>query len=277
MTKTEDNFWNRPLAFSYEWRDAIKIALISAFLVSAIMVFLQPFDTFLASFQLKSLKLAGYGLVVVLPILLLHPLQRWWYRKSQYRWHLIQESTVLLLLLGFFSLGGFIYHRLIFVSPLVLDFSRFWAFTQVLALPFVPFLLPVLVILRQRYGVIRTASAAPRAKLLRIEGDNSSDQLELAANRFIAVEAQENYVRIYYLDEVGQLQQELLRSTFRNVIRQLPMAQQVHRSYGVQLAFAKKLKGNSRKRSLEVEHLNFEVPVSRKYFETLRDQLQNRP
>lgn len=58
MTKTADKFWNRPLTFSYGWRDTIKIALISAFLVSAIMVFLQPFDTFSSSFRLKSVKLA---------------------------------------------------------------------------------------------------------------------------------------------------------------------------------------------------------------------------
>lgn len=268
---------NKQIAFTYSWKDTFKIALIAGVMILFIMVFLQPFDTFQSNIQFKFIRLSGYSFTIIVPILLLHFAERYWYEKQNYRWTFLNEVISLVSIFALTSISSYFYHNLAFSGDVIsLPYSaRFFIYY---CIPFIPLFLPLLSYFRFTFGkVIIVGSEKSRNDELEIAGDNKDEKISLPMNRFIYAEAQQNYVDIYFLNSDNKIEKEIIRSTFSNIVDQIPEAYQVHRSYLINPDFLSQITGNSRKRLIELKGVEYQIPVSQKYYQAIEKHLQSRP
>ncbi|MEN2280905.1 LytTR family DNA-binding domain-containing protein [Algoriphagus sp. SE2] len=268
---------SKKIAFTYGWSDQIKVAVICGFAIAFIMIFLQPFDTFQSEFKFKALKLTGYALPVIVPILFIHIFERFYFKKRNNTWILRDEIISITATIILIATAAYGYHAFVF-SEAVFSKKIFFQFSLNYSLPFVPILVPLLIYLRFRFGSFTiTAKERGGGIIYDIKGNNQEDNLTIASEKFLYAEAQQNYVDIFYLNNESHIQKEMVRSTFSKIVEQLTEAQQVHRSFVVNLKRIKTMKGNSRKKRIVLDGIENEVPVSNKYIESLEDYLKNRP
>ena len=215
--------FNRVIAFTDTWWHTALIALIVGVLIAFLMVFLQPFDTYGSIIAYKSLKLAGYSLAAMIPILLIHPLERVWYRLRKQQWRLFNEILVLVGVMIGVSLLAYLYHAFLFAEGLLSLLGAGQFFVH-LTLPFAPILLPLLVYLRYRFGKIVLVEAKQGSTAIQIQGFNQGEELAILPSQFVYAQSQQNYVEVHYLDEERQMQKKLIRSTLGHLMMQLPNA-----------------------------------------------------
>lgn len=261
---------NRPIAYTMSWSHTMVIGTILGAGLSVVLVFLQPFDTAQYDIDYKMLRLWGYGLCCLIPVLLLHPLENALYTAQKNKWYLLNELGYVIISLLFIFTACYFYNT--FVVNTNLDFSiRGWRYFMIhYGVPFMPILGPIWLYFRNRFGKIRLPEEdMQEEKQISIQGDNKSESLVISTSHFIYAQAQQNYVTIYYLKE-DTVAQKMMRSTLSNLQKQLPDAWQVHRSFLVNLAYIQSISGNSRKRIIHLTVAPDAIPISQKYYEALQ-------
>ncbi|GGG97589.1 hypothetical protein GCM10011416_14510 [Polaribacter pacificus] len=132
--------------------------------------------------------------------------------------------------------------------------------------------------MRSKYGLIEvpisTKEQPKKMKSITIVGNNKSESLTIFESDFIFARAQQNYVDVYFNTETG-MQQETFRSTLSNIMKQLPKAWQVHRSYLVNLDYLQTVEGNARKRFIRISLTDETIPISQVYYKALTKRLSN--
>lgn len=267
---------NRSIAFTASWKYTVLIALILGALISFIMIFLQPFDTYQHNPPNKNLLLSGYSLCIAIPILLLHIPELFWYKHQNSRWYLFNELLFIFLGMTFMTILAFVYNTKV-VNEYPITWGYLWDWLLTFGLPFVPFLLPVWAYLRFKFSDVTISSATSGTSTIIITGENINEQLRFTQEQFIFAQAQSNYVDVYLLTKDQEAEKHVLRSTLSGLVNQIPFAEQVHRSYLVNPEHILSLEGNTRKGSAVLNHINESVPVSPKHFKGLKTYLQNRP
>lgn len=264
---------NKTIAYAKSWKSTLKIAVILGVFIVVLLIFLGPFGTATDDFSYKNLKLSGYALCLISPILLVHFLENRIYKVQNNRWYVLNE--VFYVTLSFFLIlsFSFLYHYLAISENNTLSASNLWGFIKYFGLPFVPILIPLWLYLRSKFGTIEILdSKRLKSKPITISGDNKSESFNLLDSDFIFAQAQQNYVVIHFNSEDG-IQQKMIRSTLSNLGKQLPNAWQVHRSYLVNLDYLKSVEGNARKRFLTLTIVEDDIPVSQKYYHALKNKL----
>lgn len=268
--------FNRKIAFTYSWWYSFLIGSIIGALLASILIFLQPFDTYSSEMPYKNLRLAGYAICIILPILLIHFFENYWYKQQSEAWFLWNEVIILSILLSATIISSYFYNVYL-INKLTPTWENGWDFFVHFGLPLAIFLLPIWIYLRFSFGEVNVKENSPGSELLTIKGDNTEDELTLTFSDFVLARSQQNYVDLYYLDQEQQVRKKVIRSTLANLSEQLPQAYRIHRSYLVNLSFVRSVEGNARKRFLEVNHMNEQVPVSQKYYNAIREHLQIHP
>lgn len=252
--------------------------------ISLILIFLQPFNTDKSTISYKNLRLAGYALAILIPILALHPLENYIYKVQKRRWYPINEILYALLNLFVMLSVSYLYKWVVMDDMQGLSWNGWKGFMSYAGIPFIPILGPLWIYFRMRLGTIQLATSHEEDnKQIVLRGTNKYDELILKADSFVYARAQQNYVIIVFVQD-DIVKEEMLRATLTIIKKQLPHAHQVHRSYLVNLKFLEAVKGNSRKREMVFTLPLEPIPISQKYFEALRNKLldssqkkQNRP
>lgn len=266
---------NRAIPYTYSWKLTLVIGSIVGAMLSMLLIFLQPFDTGEAKLNYKMLKLAGYSLCFLIPILVMHPVENTLFKRQKYRWYILNElGYIIVCLLLVFTTCYF--YNVYIVNEEILSSLKGWQYFMIYyGLPFMPFLGPVWLYFRNRFGIITLPEATTQEEIhITIVGENKKEGLTISVTNFVYAQAQQNYVAIYYLDQ-EELQKKMIRSTLSNIQKQLPDAWQVHRSYLVNLAYLKTISGNNRKRELFLTEVSEAIPVSQKYYEALQKRDAN--
>ncbi|MEP2936281.1 MAG: LytTR family DNA-binding domain-containing protein [Gilvibacter sp.] len=266
-------WWNKIIAYTTSYKKTLIVGLILGACLPIIILFLAPFDSEQYDASYKTLRISGYGLTILVGVLLLHSLENLWYRRQNCRWTITSE--LLFVLPGFLILVSLccLYNFYIINSLSGFTVGYYLSFMKNFGLPFAPLLLPLWLYLRANFGEINLGSTASNAsKQVVIYGDNKSEQLILEEASFVFAQAQQNYVTIYHVKN-NELQSAVLRSTLYKIHQQLPQAWQIHRSYLVNLAHITTVTGNSRKRELELGHFNKTIPLSQKYYVAIKKHL----
>ncbi|MBL7471433.1 LytTR family DNA-binding domain-containing protein [Robertkochia sediminum] len=267
---------NRSIAFTASWKYTFLIALILGALISFILIFLQPFDTYQHNISNKNLLLSGYGLCIAIPVLLIHFPELFWYRSQRSKWYLFNELLILAVGLLLITALCFVYNNVV-INGYPVTWAYFWEWLMTFGLPFVPFIMPVWIYLRFRFsGVTIAQDIADMAPII-IEGENVNEQLQFTPEQFIFAQVQSNYVDIYLLNDQKKAEKHVLRSTLSALVDQIPHAEQVHRSYLVNPQYITSLEGNTRKGAAVLQHIADPIPVSPKHFKGLKSYLQDRP
>jgi DNA-binding LytR/AlgR family response regulator len=101
-----------------------------------------------------------------------------------------------------------------------------------------------------------------------LENTKGKAVFDLPFESLICFEANDNYINIFFIDSKQQLQKRLERMSMKKVEELLNHSDssflRVHKSYVVNKLFIKEIKGKSQAYRILLEHLDFEIPVSRR-------------
>lgn len=265
---------NKRIVFSKSWLQTILIGVVLAAILVFVLIFLQPFDTYYHEAPNKNLMLAGYGPCVFFPLLLVHLMERFTYRLQSKKWFLWNEALFIVLALTLMISACYLYNYL-YVNQLPLSIKSWWSFMRGIGFPFVIIMAPFWIYMRARYGIIEKQEVTAEQKEVVVSGQNKNESFRLSPQDFIYAQSQQNYAVIYYQTEDAQVDKKMIRITLAQLNDQIPTAIQVHRSYLVNLGFLKEIKGNARKRFIELNAVLEPIPLSQKYYKNLKNQLSN--
>ncbi|WP_128547124.1 LytR/AlgR family response regulator transcription factor [Larkinella soli] len=123
----------------------------------------------------------------------------------------------------------------------------------------------------------------PGAPMLTLTAENEKDVLRIAASDLLFIESSDNYCTVYFLKD-HQAAKTLLRSSLSRLETQLGSDPAVraalvrcHRSFVVNLNQVEKVTGNAQGYKLHLLQGTFQIPVARKYNETLVSRLKTLP
>lgn len=267
---------NRAIAYTASWLNTFFLSCILAIIIVFILIFLEPFDSYSNDIPYKNLKLFGYGLCVIIPILILHFFEEYWFKKSNGKWFLFQE--LLILIIGFFFISIFSYfYNTYIVNDLSINTNYMLQWTKEFGAPFIPIFMPLWIYLRFRFSkIVIKPLRLKNQPIVNIKGNNQDEELSFFEEDFVMARAQSNYVDIYYIDN-GNLTKKMIRMTLSKLIINIPSAQHIHRSYLVNPLKIESISGNTRKGIISMISLNESIPISPKHFLAVKKYLQNRP
>lgn len=263
----------------------VKHSLLILSIITFILYVFQPFGTAEDnSIAHEFLFLAGYGIIGGLSYGLLffwlRPERLWQKPKTS----LYAEGALLLLYLLLTSSLSYVYFTY-WLQPGTLSFLNWYYFLN-FVIPVA--LLPLAYIYYDRYKLYQqflrkktTSSPIQKSKQekIRLQGNNRTDNIFLAADSLLYLQAQENYVQVVWQEEEAT-EQTLLRASLGQLEDQLREFDivRVHRSFLANLNKVQKVNKRSAGLMLQFTPETKTVPVSRKYAEAVTAWVQeNRP
>ena len=266
------------------WKQHLIIAfLFGVFTFMEIWLY-QPFDTSEYHASGKNVFLSGYGVVVTLSYILSYAVPLILYLKiyGQKKWNWFKESGVLVLFLAVTAFLTRIYHHQYFGHT---DYS-FTSFLYWLQGTFIlGFFLFVLLFLwkwhkTKKLGFFKNGTEkASTVDLLTLYGSNKKNQpIQIKASELIYLRSEKNYIELF-CHKKEEIKKHILRNTLENMQKQLSGNEfiRIHRSYLINKNYAVKLfTRRSMYFILITEPKKIELPVSRKYLDTVRSILQAR-
>lgn len=240
----------------------IWISSIIAGQIWFIILFLEPSGTDQYEASYRTLRLSGYVVCIILPFLLIHRIESWLFNKRysiRRAYHGLLFKTLLVLLI---LSSAYLYNGLI-VNESALTLPDFFDFVLLIGLPYIPLVLPAAVLAHLLMNRIKTREVSDDRQMV-IRGRNQDEYLRLEESDFLYAEAVQNYVTIHFMEN-DYLQKVTFRATLKEIQKQIPVAEQMHRSYLVNPGHVQCIEGNSRKRFAQLLHVNHCIPVSPSY------------
>lgn len=267
------------------WRTTL---LIGLFITLFLLVF-QPFGLSAFHSSYKYWFIAGYGLVTI-AVLTIDHLLLYAYRKTlsgKSVWTVRKQIIQLVLILFTIGAGNFFYSawKIDFNNPVV-GFLVFQFFTTAVGL--LP--ISILTILNENYrnkAFLKEANALnlhvptqhilePAESTVYLTGDNEKKPLVVTVSDFLYAESSGNYLEVRFLKE-GKVKSILLRTTLTRAEEQMTSHSSImrcNRAFLVNCAHIVQVKGNAQGLRLQLNHTTDEIPVSRKYINNLRTNME---
>lgn len=104
---------------------------------------------------------------------------------------------------------------------------------------------------------------------------STKEQLKTNPDNILYIEAADNYMDIYYLEE-GEVKHKLLRSTIKQIEEQLNnygFFVRCHRAYIINMNHIDSIEGNAKGYKLQLLNVSKEIPVSRTYIQVLKERI----
>jgi len=110
--------------------------------------------------------------------------------------------------------------------------------------------------------------------LIEFRGQGSKDQIILSLVNILYGKSQDNYVELYYLEN-EQLKKFLIRSPLSKLSKSInnSVIVRCHRSYMVNLLQVTAVKGGNNEMSLNIDHFDATIPVSKSYQDSTLENL----
>lgn len=282
------NIFREPYPFNESTPKAILSAIFFGLFIFLFLRIFEPFGLNNYHSNLKTIKLLGYGAVTTFTLIAnflifskLFP--KWFNRES---WTVLKNicyTTWMFFCIGFgnlaysvsqrflnFTLDGFLFYQgmTILVGLIPVTISTFIVYNKRLSAS-----------LKQANELNSTINKREESHtIVNIPSKNKSEELKIDIHSLLAVKAIENYVELYF-QENNQLKKEILRNSLKEIeltLTNFNFIQKCHRSYLVNLQLVKHFNGNAQGLTLSFDHdLEIEVPVSRSYVKSIKENLQN--
>jgi len=230
--------------------------------LSFILLFLEPFKTG----ESPKLIVLGYSFYILLAFILILLLESLIF-KVRSNWTLGYE--VLMQLLFFITVAVAVYwYDLTVVKSKEYVWDGLMLFTIRITIPFTIVLLPLIIWLRIRFG---EKIELPDQYQVVIKGSVKSDVLAIDQRLIYYVQSSNNYVVVKHLKEDGLKGESLIRCTLSQAKTQLPHFTQCHRSFIVNPDKIEAIEGTVKKAFLKVSDLNDQLPVSKSYYQKVKE------
>ncbi len=190
-------------------------------------------------------------------------------------WKVYNEIIVLTILVFLVGTGGFLIREVIYDNPNNVSFRYFYE--EVRNAYLVGSILLFIIIVanfnwyNKKYQKqaaligLPTQSIANGKELVEIKAGLVSDHFTLSPTQVLCIRSDGNYLE-FYLQNGNKVDKVLKRLTLQSASKQLapfPFIVKTHRAYLVNILQLQKVTGNAQGYQLEVNNLDFKVPVSR--------------
>ncbi len=264
------------------WKPIISISLF----VAVFMLIFQPFGLVNLQHPYKTLLLAGYGgvtlLLLMINLLIASLILKKWFNPAS--WTMIKQILWLSWTLFSIGTGNYFYSALLFSFWNWHGFIVFQVYT--LAVGIIPIV--VLTILRQNYSLSQNLRSAQEFnsnlhhkvdtfenQKLCLVADNNKAKFEIELSDLLYIESCGNYIEIFF-EANSQLKNTILRSTLKRTELQLkkyPTIVKCHRAFLVNTHKIIQVKGNAQGLKLILKYTETEIPVSRNFSKSLKEQM----
>jgi len=262
------NFLNKQIHFTSTLKRKGFAGLLLGLFLSALIIFLEPFNTNEYESNNRIISLLGFGVILSFSFIIQSNIENFWYYRVNKVW-LVSHEIISTLLFFTFS-GTLIYlynHTVINEEPYSLA-SHWWYYSHIV-LAMIPIVLPILLYLRQKFGE-RIIPISPNT--ITITGENKNEHLELQKNELLFVQAIENYIEINYLDSERKLVSKTFRQTLSKIHKQNPFLEKCHRSYLVNSDTIKEIKGNSQSAKIHFKQGDVIIPLSKTLYKSIKSK-----
>jgi hypothetical protein len=236
-----------------------------------ILIVLEPFDTNQFESSHRYLLLAGFGVMLALFYILHSALEKWYFKLFNIAWTRKHElgSVVFFVLCSGTVL--FLYNYLVVNNTSYVFERHLWYYAHIV-LPMSPFILIPFLWLRNRFGEIQVPLGTNSVE---IKGELSDEKLFLKKTNLLYIKAEQNYIRVCYLNEEARFASTLLRSTLSNSHAQAPFLVQCHKSYLINPIRVKEVTGNSQKARILFSETQDAVPLSKSFYKKVKEELSS--
>lgn len=262
------------------------IILISGLGIACFMLAFQPFGTSSLNTPYKLIKLSGYGiisaLVLAINLLLIKPNLKSFFNS----WTIGKQIIWVAWIIFTIGIGNYLYSIFAFnFDPSPIGFVLIQVYSFLLGI--IPAVIIILIIhnislknnlkkSKELNGLLKEKeNPAPPQNYITLRSYNQKNKLEIASKDFLYLESAGNYVEIYVLK--GETpKKDLLRSTLKGIQNQLKdfkNLKRCHRSFIVNLNKVETAEGNAQGLKLKLQNSENIVPVSRTYYEEIKQAL----
>lgn len=270
----------------------LKAFWIGAFVGLFLLIF-QPFGLIVWKTPYKIAKILGFGLISFLVTAGINLTMPFLFPKyfSNERWTVGREILWITVHISLIGLTNFFYLQwLIGTSIYMPDLAGMIVVTFIIGLfPSAASVMVNYIIRLRKYS--QAASELPVREhpenrisekpgddvLITLTAENEKDRLSIPAPDLLYIESSDNYSTVVYLND-GQVVKTLLRSSLSRLETQLVRNNSTivrcHRSFVVNLENVEKVTGNAQGYKLHLQNGLFQLPVARKYNDTLVAQLK---
>lgn len=271
---------NRKIPQNTNFISHLIVAVLLGFMLSFLIIFLEPFDTNEFKHPNKTILLAGYGLLLSTIYISFHfceniflKMQKYWTWSNE----IVFQSTFYIIVIS----SCFLYNQIVIngieiESIKIIDALNFMVYIGISLIPFI--LLPC-ILMRRYISVSHNLNLTTNEEHIEgnshsitIKGQNKNDVFTINFDEILYVNVLENYVQIHFFkNKISK--KKLIRITLNKIQRQVPDLLQCHRSYLINPSKIKNLKGSTQKAFLILHEVDFEIPVSKRYHKTLKNRL----
>lgn len=274
------NWLFQPYPLSGSWGNYVKIALKGGVFVTLFLFIFRPFGMRVPpeAFYFFVLTCLAYGLATTVSLLFLGLLIRFFPRTfEEDKWVVWKEIVTNMAAVMLIGTSNMVLAKFMFNNSI--SWAIFWDWqVTTFTIGIFPILFTAFYkqqVLKKRYqeqagqltDKIEASALAEDTKQDKIDlvGDNNNDLLSLLPKQIRFLQAADNYVKVFYVDQ-DRLQSALLRSTLKKMEQQLeeyPEFFRCHRTYIVNLKFVQHVSGNAQGYKLTVADTTDLIPVSR--------------
>lgn len=239
----------------------IIVALILCFYLFFFLQFLQPFDSINYNHPYKTLQFLGYGLIAFSS----------YFISDSFSYRLrfnLYKNFILYFLIG--STACFLYTSLVMnEKPMKLKGIFFWMLF--FALPVFITMIPVIYFSKKINFSEKIKNLF--LKKIKISGENNKENLMIEPKNLVYVEAMENYVTIYYLEN-KKLSNLIFRGKLKNIeVQSKGILQFCHRSYLVNSDYILEIQKEGHKQFLILNIDEIKIPLSKNQKDNFSSQI----
>lgn len=284
-------FLKKPYPCEDSVKKKILISIAFGVFIGLFLFVFEPFNISDAKHENKDLFILGYGLVTFISLLITYFIIPFIFKKfhNNEKWTAGKEILHISLNIFLITIMN-IFYSILFCkdcAPFQTNLFEvlFFSFFSVLLIGMFPVAFMVLIyqniLLKKHIKNAETInqnlpSKKPEQNIITIYSNNKKNMLSLNSAQLLAIEANGNYINVYYEDK-DKLNREIIRNTLKkteDVIKKYSNFVRCHKSYIVNLSKLKKVTGNAQGYKLIFDHLNFEIPISRSLSKQILEKIQ---
>lgn len=243
--------------------------MILGLFLSMIIFLLEPFDTNTFQSEYRTWLLLGFGILFTVVYFLYGFLEAFGFNLVKKDWKVRHE---LVSVLFFFLVSGtiiFLYNNTV-INESSYDLRAHLGYLIYIVTPMMLILSPFLLFFRQKFG---TWYAPVKSEMIQILGKNQKERLSILKENLLYIQAEENYISIYYLDADFGSRSKTFRQTLSSVHLQASFLEKCHRSYLVNPELIQEVAGNSQNAKIVLKNCGLFIPLSKTYYKTFKDNL----
>jgi len=290
------SIFKQPYPYVRNWKHHLRVSVSISIFVTLFLLLFKPFG--LESYANAGIygRIAGYGLVTFITMLLVYVAMRTAMpHPDEDRWTTGKEILAQLVYIFVLGFGNVIYTHYVFgLHFSVQAFVDFQFFTLLIGIFPVSFFVLAnhlkLLHRNEKAAAILTAeiskqrddssdrlpSTEGNGTKFRLTSENEKEELEISIDDLVLIESADNYSTVYYLQQ-GKMQSKLLRSSLKRLEQQAKHENllRCHRTYLVNLQKVMAVTGNAQGYRLRFNGFDQTFPVSRTLNETIRERLNH--